>query len=313
MDQDRVPSELSGAQQRLVYLLQDQSGADHATRGTDLMVTLRLMWRQRWTVLFVASIVTGGAIAYALSAQKWYRSSVLLAPVESSALPVGLGSLANIASLAGLNLSAPSTAESLATLKSRDLKARFIQESNLLTVLFADKWDAEAKRWKTRENKSPDLRDAVKFFAERVMSVSEDRRTGLVTVSVEWKDPQLASDWASAVVARANEQLRARALREAQTNIDNLTRQLAENRVVGVQQSVGRVLESEVQKLMMASGADEFAFRTIDPATTPKLKVRPQRTLICAFALVLGTILGALVVVIRNALQLARENGNAAA
>jgi len=285
--------------QRVVYLVQDALSQDSSSRnGLDLSTLVARIWARKWLVFAVCFAVTGAGIAYALIAPKWYRATALLAPVEGSSLPAGLGGLANIASLAGLNLSAPSTAESVATLKSRDLQVRFIKERNLLPVLFADKWDATAGKWKTRDGKEPDLRDAVKYFSARVFSVSEDRRTGLMTVAVEWQDPALASDWATALVRQANEQLRTRAELESQTNIDNLTKQLADNRVVGIQQSVGRVLESEIQKLMLAKGSQEFAFRTLDPATPPKFKVRPQRTLIAALSAMGGLALGAILVLL---------------
>ena len=35
--------------------------------------------------------------------------------------------------------------------------------------------------------------------------VSEDRKTGLVTLSIQWKDSVVAANWANAVVMRLNE------------------------------------------------------------------------------------------------------------
>jgi LPS O-antigen subunit length determinant protein (WzzB/FepE family) len=94
-------------------------------------------------------------------------------------------------------------------------------------------------------------------------------------------------------VVRLNERLRERALREAETNVAFLRAELAQTSVVTLQQSIGRLLESELQKLMLARGNEEFAFRVIDAASPPKQRVRPKRAQIA----ILGTILGGMLAV----------------
>ena len=54
--------------------------------------------------------------------------------------------------------------------------------------------------------------------------------------------------------------------------------------VVSLQQSIGRVLESEMQRLMLARGNEEFSFRIIDPAKPPKLPSEPKRAQIILVA-----------------------------
>jgi uncharacterized protein involved in exopolysaccharide biosynthesis len=61
----------------------------------------------------------------------------------------------------------------------------------------------------------PDVRDAVKYFHKRVLKVSEEGSTGLVTLAIEWTDPDIAAEWASLLVRRLNDRLRERALQEA--------------------------------------------------------------------------------------------------
>jgi uncharacterized protein involved in exopolysaccharide biosynthesis len=94
-------------------------------------------------------------------------------------------------------------------------------------------------------------------------------------------------------VIRLNERLRERALQEAETNVAFLQTELGQTSVVTLQQSIGRLLESELQKLMLARGNEEFAFRVIDAASPPKERVRPKRALIA----VVGTMLGGMLAV----------------
>lgn len=270
----------------------------------DLFGMIQMAWARRWLVLLVTLVFTAGGVTYAMLATKWYRATATLAPVDRSALPNGLGGLSNLAGLVGINLPSSGTAESIATLKSHAFLGEFVTDLNLMPVLFADKWDPAAMKWRTTgDEAAPDLRDATKLFSSKLLSVSEDKRSGMIRVSVDWKDARTASEWANALVTRVNGRLRARAEAEAQGNIDHLSSELAQNRVVGVQQSISRVLESELQKLMLAKGTDEFAFRVIDPATPPKLKVRPQRTLIAMVSCVAGGAVGVLLAIILSSLR----------
>jgi len=185
-------------------------------------------------------------------------------------------------------------------LKSKEFAQSFIEDQHLLTVLLADKWDARNGRWKNSDPKrQPDIRDAVKYFDSRVRKVQEDKKTGLVGLSVEWTDPKVAADWANMLVDRINERMRERSLQEAQTNVTYLQKELAASNIVGLQQSIGRLLESEMEKLMVARGNREFAFRVVDRAAVPKWRSQPNRPQVAALAFILGLIVGSLVVFVR--------------
>ena len=45
-------------------------------------------------------------------------------------------------------------------------------------------------------------------------SVDEDKKSGLITLSITWKDPQVAANWANDLVKQLNEQLREQAIDE---------------------------------------------------------------------------------------------------
>jgi hypothetical protein len=137
--------------------------------------------------------------------------------------------------------------------------SEFITEQNLMRVLLKDFDSSDG---------APDVRDAVRIF-EKVRSISEDKKTGLTTLSVRWSDPKTAADWANLMVQRLNSRLRSQALAESQRNVDFLQKEIAATSVVSLQQSMGRVLEGEMQKLMLARGNEQFAFKVIDPAIPP--------------------------------------------
>jgi uncharacterized protein involved in exopolysaccharide biosynthesis len=199
-----------------------------------------------------------------------------------------------LASLAGVNISATGNQEPLAVLKSKGFAREFIIEQGIMSLLLEDV--------RYPEGKSPDIRDAVRLF-ERVRSISDDKKTGLVTVTVRWRDPDTAALWANEMVKRLNQRLRTEALAESQRNVDFLQKEMAATSVVSLQQSMGRVLEGEMQKLMLARGNEQFAYKIIDPATPPKLRDSPKRSLIAIVATLAGGFLGLLAVFLRKAIR----------
>jgi uncharacterized protein involved in exopolysaccharide biosynthesis len=214
--------------------------------------------------------------------------------------PGSLGGLGGLASLAGITVGG-STSEPLAVLESRDLAREFIEQQNLVPVFFARQWDAQFARWTLTDPK--DVRDGVKYFIDKVRTVKEDKKTGLVTLTIEWTDAKTAADWANLYVDRANERIRARALREAQANVSFLEHELTTTSLVTLRESIVRLLDTELQKLMLARENKEFAFRVIDRAEVPKWRVWPKRVLTVALATLFGGVLSIYLVFLRDAIR----------
>lgn len=212
------------------------------------------------------------------------------------------GQLGSLAALAGVNVGETSAVESLAVLQSRQFAQDFIEQHSLMPIFFADDWDAANEHWLIDDpTEQPDVRDGVKLFHEQILQVSEERSTGLVTLAVEWTDPDVAAEWASILVNRLNDRLREGALQEAQTNVDYLQAEMAGNTLFNMQESIGRLLEGELQKLMLAKGNKEFAFKVVDPASPPKQRVRPKRALTAIIGTILGGLLGIFAVLLVHA------------
>lgn len=261
----------------------------------DLWQLWETVWSGRWLIIAITSLFAVGGVTYALVAQEWWRAEVVLAPADKKGGMSGaLSQLSGLASLAGVSVGGGGGNEPLAVLKSKDFARQFITDMNLVPVLLKDQ--------KTEDGKAPDIRDALRIF-ETVRTVSDDKKTGLVTLSVRWKDADTAALWANELARRVNARLRAEALAEAERNVTYLQKEMAATSVVSLQQSMGRVLEGEMQKLMLARGNEEFAFKVIDKATPPKQREAPKRSLIAVVATLAGGFLGILAVFLRQALR----------
>lgn len=283
--------------------VRSQVQADGRGEEIDLSEVITILWGGRLMILLIALVSGGIGLVYALLAEPWYRAEVVLVPTRTDpgqGLAAQLSQLSGLASLAGLPVGAVNQAEPVAVLQSKGFARGFIEEQGLLTVLLAEKWDSKLGKWKEGLDVEPDIRDAVEHFTKRVRKVSEDRKTGLVTLTVEWHDPVLAATWADLMVRRLNSQMRERALRDAEANIAFLQKELESTSLVSLHGSIGRLLESELQKLMLARGSDEFSFRVVDQAQVPKKKFKPKRAVIVLGCLSFGALLGVALVLVRH-------------
>lgn len=265
-----------------------------------LKEVLQVLWARRWRAAgFTAALVVLAAIA-GLIAPKEYEASIIVAAVSEtpgSQMGGGLASMVSqfsgLASLAGLSLSAEShRAETIAVLQSRDLTEQYIQQNHLLPILYPKLWDARLGRWKTTDpEKIPNLWKANEYFKHRVRSVTESTKTGLVTLTITWTDPQLAAQWANGLVNATNDYLRSQASAEADRNVAYLEQEAARTEEVGVKQAIYMVLENEIDKAALARSTEQYALKILDHAAPPAKPSSPQKRVWCLLALLTGLFL----------------------
>jgi uncharacterized protein involved in exopolysaccharide biosynthesis len=270
---------------------------DYERMDREQSMNLIDMWfivsQNKWRVIIPTVVLVALSALYAFTAPVWYRAEVLLKLADNKQAQGLLGQLGGglggLASLAGLDVGDNKSAEALGVLRSREFAASFIEDLNLLPVFYAKRWDAAAKRWKDKDPTDwPDIRDGVDYFDKTIFKAQEDKKTGLITLSVNWTDAKTAAAWANLLVERVNDRMRQRALTEGESTMNYLKQEMTASTVVTLQQSIGRVLETELQKLVLAKATREYAFRIIDRAQVPKWKDHPHRALIMAGAFFLG-------------------------
>lgn len=292
---DRSPITRSAQPVLLVY------PADQG-QEIDLLEVIKLLWDQKLLILIITIMGAIAGAGYAFLSTPIYESKALLAPNKSergASLPSGLDGLASLAGIS-IGTSADDT-EALATLRSNAFIEDFIKENDLLPVLFADEWDAEASRWRANDPADwPNIEDGVELFNDEVRSVDEDVTTGMVTLTIRWSDPELAAEWVESLVQRVNERLRRRDLNTSSRRLGYLNDQLEKASLVELRQAISRLIENEIQTMMLAQAETEYAFKVIDPPRVPNEHVAPQRALVVFGAVILGGALGVVVVITRS-------------
>ena len=260
------------------------------------------LWRGRTLILSVSIAFTLVAGVASWLLPKKYEATLLLSPVVSQSNSGGLGGavssafsqLGGIAALAGLSIPSASSAkaESLATLTSEALTERYIQQNNLLPLLFREKWDRQQEKWKSTDpDKVPTLWKGNKYFDKNIRTIKENARTGLVTLTITWTDAKLAAEWANGLVKLTNDYLRDKAINQSQRNIAYLNEQVAKTDAIGVRTSIYSLMESEIKNQMLARGSEEYALKVIDPAVVPEKAASPQPLLWTLAAFCVGLLL----------------------
>lgn len=304
-EQDPSPKHAAPAQ--VVYYVQPPETT------TDDEISLLDLWRvlvsYKWLILGMTLLATLTAAAVAFYLPPVYRAEVTLAPVtpeEGGRLSALAGEFGGIASLAGINIGSggSSADKAIAVLKSRAFTDAFIKDEQLLPVLFSNIWDPQKQTWLVKDKKdAPTLRKAYQVFDGSIRTINQDKKTGLITLAIEWKDPQQAASWANLLVERLNQHERQAAIDEAERSLAYLKTQLGQTSVLEMQQAIFRLIEAETKNIMLAQARDEYAFNIIDPAVVPEMKSKPKRKLIVGLSAMAGLFLGALIAFVVSAIK----------
>lgn len=290
-----------------------RAGGEPTYSVIDVAQLWRDLWERRWLLLSVAVIGASIGSVAAYTMPRYYEGQTTLLLVEPSSLSTALGSLGGLgalASLAGVSLRGGDdhSVEAMALLSSRKFTVDFIREHDLFPALFARKWDPKRGDWKVTGDKVPTDGDAYERFDRKIRRIRQDKKTGVITLTIRWRDPQLATDLANDLVVRLNRTMQARAVAESEAIIKELQAQLDKTDVVSLRQALSEVLESEVKSKTLAVVSDEFALRVVDPAVTPAGKeyVFPKPALFVVGGAMFGLMLGGLLIVARRILQKSR-------
>lgn len=306
----------------------EQTTTHYPDDEIDLRELFATLWRGKWIIILFTIVFAAAGVFYALSQPNIYQASALLAPAQNEGGSRISGQLSGLASLAGVNLGGGSGANKTVlakeTLRSRAFLTDFIHRHELAVPLMATTaWDMANERWvinrevynpetsqwqqdDTGESQEPTDWDLVKAFRE-LLSVGENKETGMVTVSIKSLSPVAAKDWAEKLVQDINEHMRTQDVQEAEASIAYLEDKLRQTNIAGMQQVFYQLIEQETRTVMLANAQREYVFKTVDPPVAPQEKSEPKRALIGVIATMLGGFFGVFCVLLMAFIRFAKE------
>lgn len=292
--------------------------------GIDLRELFGVLWAGNLKIIAITAVFAFVSVIYALSLPNVYKATVLLAPAQSdnSNLSGALGQLGGLASLAGVSIGDGETSEAQIAqeiMKSWSFIEGFIAENNIAVEVYAaQEWqrgsnellidnnlyDVETKTWlvenvNTGEIGPPSSWKLFKSFSER-LTVSQDKQSGLVSVSIEYYSPQLAKQWMDMYVVAINAHMQQRQVERVGNNINYLQVQIEKTSIAEMREIFYNIIEEQTKNKMLAEASPEYAFVTVRPSMVPEEKSQPQRALICILGTVLGGMLSVLLVLVMH-------------
>lgn len=310
----------------------NQTQSPHHEDEIDLRELFSILWKGKWIIIGVTFIFAIASVGYALYLPNEYKATAVLQPNESGSggkLASLAGQFGGLASMAGINLGAGESTDAVIAMeimKSWGFAEEFINKHNIAVELFAAKgwdqsknkliiedglyneatetWVREAPKGKTVEPSSWELFEE---FKER-LSISQDKDTGLVSVSVTHYSPEIAKEWVDLLTKDINQLMKERALEEANQNIQYLEEQFKSTSYAELRAMFSELIQEQHKSKMLAQVSDEYVFKVVSEAKEPEEKDKPKRALLVIIAVLLGGLLSVFIVILMNFLKNNKHN-----
>jgi uncharacterized protein involved in exopolysaccharide biosynthesis len=272
---------------------------------------MKALWREKVRISLYGSVLPVCIFAYLLFQPNVYRSEALLvastpqnSSIGNSAVLNQLGTLAGVRGL-GQSDGSSDKIRAIATLQSRQFVQSFVSKHDIAVPFMAAKpgpqqgtividpakYDLENAKWVSNSWEEgefgPTDWEIYGEFSE-IFSVSENIDTGLVTIAIEWYDPELIKQWLSWMIDDLNENAMSRELEEAKKSIDFLEKEIGETQLIEMRNVFYNLIESQTQTLVLAQVREEYAFQIIDPPVVAREPIAPQRLAVFLISLILS-------------------------
>jgi uncharacterized protein involved in exopolysaccharide biosynthesis len=289
----------------------------------NLIELLKVIWDGKYIISSITLAASVIAIIYSLSLPDIYRSQASLAPVgmegeNSSGLASQLGGLAGLAGVSIGDNAGSKITIGLEVMQSRRFFNLIATKHDIVKPLMASKdwdrvnnkvvydediYDPKLNKW-VREpsppkGPEPSLQEAHLKFSS-IFAVIPDKKTGIINLSIEHHSPYIAKQWLDLIIFEINNLSRLDDMKQAEKSIDYLKDEIKVTNLNEIKEGISELIQSQVEKIMLAKVTPEYLFKIIDPPYVAEIKQGPSRALICILGFLLGFILGVLSVIIRH-------------
>ena len=288
----------------------------------DLRELFGVLWGNKIKIIGITAVFAVVSVIYALSIPNQYKASALLAPAQqqSGGLSGALGQLGGLASLAGVSIGGGESSEAQVAqeiMKSWSFIEGFIADNDLAVEVYAaegwsresnqlkfdnDVYEVKTKTWLVENDNIGQLGPPTSWqlfekFSE-MLAVSEDKKSGLISVSIEYYSPQIAKQWLDLYILSINKHMQARQVVKVSNNIEYLEAQIEKTSITEMQEVFYTIIEEQIKSQMLAEASPDYAFVAVSPSMVPEEKSQPKRALICILGTLLGGILSVLTVLV---------------
>lgn len=262
---------------------------------------LETFWKDRLPILCLTTLFAIFAIFYSLSLPDIYTSKAVLTPSEDQQ-SYSLGVNRSLANFVGNSVSSNSKStvaigkansfsffqnNILPNAQLEDLMAvKSWEPAKNITIYNSNVYIDETKTWINK----PSVQNTYKQFKKN-LSVTQDLKTGFVTVSYKHKSPYVAEELVELVVNEINNFFREKDRKEAANAMIYLQSKLQETNFAEIKEVIAELIQQKTQQLTLIEVTDYYVFEYIDPAIAPELKSDPSRSVITIMITLLGFVI----------------------
>lgn len=299
---------------------------NHPTNSDDeinLRELFNVLFKGKWIIISITAFVSIIVLIYSLSLPNIYQSKALLVPVKSSSsLSGAMKNYSGLANLAGLNIPSQdgdgNSVKAIEKLKSFSFFENFMLPNIYLPNLMAvqswnhktgiliydeDIYDETSNAWLREASYPkkiiPSAQESFLIFKSQHLSLSEDKKTGFISVAISHQSPYVAKKWVEILIEEINTFYRQKDKLEAQKAVAYLNKQIAKTNLSEIKQIMAELVQQETQKLTLIEANESYVFEYIDPPVVMERKSEPSRAIICILGALLGGMFSILIVLIR--------------
>ena len=297
----------------------------------DLRALFNILLDGKRFIISITAFASLIGIIYSLLLPNIYQSTALLAPVNPSTNISGaLGEYSSLAGLAGISLPDSDTGNSPKALQKIGSLSFFennIMKNIYLPDLMAVKsWDgrknilsyddrifeASSNTWvrdyKYPKKQIPSAQESFEKFISEHLTLSEEKKTGFITLSVKHQSPFIAKQWVELVIDEVNAFYRQKDKSDSEKALSYLNQQISMTSLSEVKQVIAKLLQEETKKLTLVEANQFYVFDYIDPPAIMEEKSSPKRIFICILFALFGGIMSILLVILRHNAQIKKTS-----
>jgi uncharacterized protein involved in exopolysaccharide biosynthesis len=262
--------------------------------GMDIAEFFRIILNNKKLFLWIVAISVIATIVVSLFMTKIYRAKTIIIP--AGVIGKDQGASAFIAVQFGIAPPVtPASSEILNLLKSNVLREKVVKEYNLLPLFFP-KGELAGKS----ENEQTWM--GIRYLDD-ITDVNFIQKDNIIEMTVDYKDPEIATDLANKLLTELNDHMSGEAKRVSSMNQKYLEAQIATTADPIIKEKLYNLISKEIMTQTMAEAKENFSFKIIDPPRVPDRKVKPKRALMAVIALFVSSIFAVIIIFVKEALE----------
>ena len=290
----------------------------------DLRELFYVLLEGKWIIFSVTSFISIIVLIYSLLLPNIYEAKALLVPVKpSSGIAGALGSYSGLAGIAGISLPAVgdegNSAKAVEKIRSLSFfENNILPNIQLIDLMAVKSWnpktnilnfddsiyDTNSNTWvrdfSYPQQQIPSPQESFEVFKTKHLSLSEDKKSGFVSLSIKHQSPFVAKQWVELIVNEVNSFYRQKDKIESEKAVSYLNQQISLTSLSEIKEALAQLLQEETKKLTLIEANKYYVFDYIDPPAVMEKKSEPKRALICILGALLGGMLSIVFVLIRH-------------